>query len=63
MAPAASLAFSIIRAPTPPLGHHSASDRASDRAGNVLAYTFTINSTGGNGVMVQGAVPAQQRAD
>jgi gamma-glutamyltranspeptidase len=59
MAPAASLAFSIIRAPTPPLGHHS----ASDRAGNVLAYTFTINSTGGNGVMVQGAVPAQQRAD
>ena len=36
----------------------------SDRAGNVVAYTFTIESTGGNGVVVPGlGVPAQQRAD
>ena len=36
----------------------------ADRKGNVVSYTFTIESTGGNGVVVPGLrVPAQQRAD
>ena len=36
----------------------------ADRKGNVVSYTFTIESTGGNGIVVPGyGLPAQQRAD
>ena len=36
----------------------------ADAAGNIVSYTFTIESTGGNGILVPGPrLPAQQRAD
>ena len=36
----------------------------SDKWGNVVSYTFTIESTGGSGLVVPGLrLPAQQRAD